>query len=256
MIALAPGAVGAVADPFPHAVVDNALAPDVFAALEADYPECPPASGPTGHTIHRGDAVFDTVMEGSSAWRALFEMANSQAFTDQLAAVFADEIGGRCFVAAGDLRHVDHVESRTDKERRQTRAPVHPRAAVFTRFDFMQGMNAYARQAHLDHRRRLATLLLYFDSPGPDTFGGGDLVLHDADGVAVKRIAPAANRAVLFPCSDRSWHSVDAVTDCKRPRRFMQIAVSSEHDLWPDARLPDATMLGWGKRKLRALLAA
>jgi hypothetical protein len=66
---------------------------------------------------------------------------------------------------------------------------------------------------------------------------------------------PAPNRAVLFPCSERSWHSVDAVTDCRRPRRFLQIALSSCHDIWPDARLPDANVLAKGKRVLRSLLA-
>lgn len=241
--------------PFPHAVIDGLFDAEAFAALAATYPQCPPGSGPTGRTIHRGDAQFDAIMAGNPAWRAFFAETNTQAFTDLLATLFAPEVDGSCRVGRSELRHVDHIESRADKERTHTLAPAHPREAVFTRFDFMQGMNAYARDPHLDHRRRLATLLLYFDAPGPDTFGGGDLVLHDAQGAAVTRIAPAANRAVLFPCSERSWHSVDAVTDCRRPRRFMQIAVSSVHDLWPDARLPDANVLAKGKRVLRSLLA-
>lgn len=244
------------AAPFPHAVIDGLFDPETFAALAASYPECPPASGPTGRTIHRGDAQFDAVLAGSAAWRGFFEQTNSQAFTDALTALFADEVAASCRVPIAELRHVDHIESRADKERLQTLAPVHPREAVFTRFDFMQGMNAYAREPHLDHRRRLGTLLVYFDAPGPETFRGGELVLHDARGNPVERIAPAANQAVLFPCSERSWHSVDAVTECKRPRRFVQVAVSSCHDLWPDAQLPARNPFEWGRRMLRSLRAA
>ncbi len=240
-------------DPFPHAVVDGLFDAATFAALAASYPECPPGSGPTGRTIHRGDALFDAVMAGSPAWRELFAHTDGQGFVDRLAAMFHDEVLSSCAVPSERLRHVDHNESRADKERLQTLDPAHPPEAVFTRFDFMQGMNAYAREPHLDHRRRLATMLIYFDAPGPDTFQGGDLVLHDARGSPVKRIAPAANRAVLFPCSERSWHSVDAVTKCRRPRRFVQVAVSSCHAIWPDAKLPARSPLAWGRRLVKAL---
>lgn len=242
--------------PFPHAVIDGLFDRATFAALAATYPECPPASGPTGRTIHRGDALFDTVMAGNTKWQAFFTHTNTQAFADRLARLFADEVGASCLVPIAELRHVDHIESRADKERSQTLAPSHPREAVFTRFDFMQGMNAYAREPHLDHRRRLGTMLVYFDAPGPETFRGGDLVLHDARGAPVKRIPPAANQAVLFPCSERSWHSVDPVTECKRPRRFVQVAVSSCHDLWPDAQLPTKNPFEWGRRLMQGLVRA
>lgn len=239
--------------PFPHAVLDTLFTPELFAALAHSYPVCPPASGPTGHTIHRGDPEFDAVMAAQSEWRAVFDACHSQAFVDALATLFAAEIDRACGVARTDLRFADHVETRAEKEQGRIAAPQLPPEAIFVRFDFMQGMDAYVRRPHLDHRRRLGTMLIYFDSPGAETFQGGDLILHDRRGRAERRIAPAANRAVLFPCSDRSWHSVDAVTHCRRPRRFVQIALSSTHDLWPRAMLPARNPIQWGRRLVRAL---
>lgn len=239
--------------PFPHAVLGTVFAPEFFAALERSYPVCPPASGPTGHTIHRGDPEFEAVMAGQPEWRAVFEACHSQPFVDALATLFAAEIDRGCEVAGDDLRFADHVETRAEKEQGRIAVPQLPPEAMFVRFDFMQGMDAYVRRPHLDHRRRLGTMLIYFDTPGADTFRGGDLVLHDRRGSPVRRIAPAANKAVLFPCSDRSWHSVDAVTDCRKPRRFVQVALSSTHDIWPPATLPARNPLAWGRRLIRQL---
>jgi hypothetical protein len=240
--------------PFPHLVVDNLFEPDIFAELERSYPICPPASGPTGRTIHRGDAEFDRLIAAQPSWRAFFEACHSQAFVDALAGLFAAEIDKKGTIARDSLRFADHVETRKEKEQGRIAKPALPPEAMFVRFDIMQGMDAYSRRAHLDHRRRLATMLIYFDAPGADTFEGGNLVLHDTRGVAARRIAPSANRAVLFPCSERSWHSVDAVTNCRRPRRFVQIAVSGAHDIWPTGSLPIRGPLDRCRRLIKGYL--
>jgi hypothetical protein len=256
MFALDPSKMILEDRPFPHAVIDGVFAPETFVALAQCYPQCPPASGPTGHTIHRGDAGFDAVMAAQPLWRELFTQCNSQGFVDRLAAPFAAEIDRACVVPRAALRFADHIETRAEKETSRIANPALPAEQVFVRFDFMQGMESYTRAPHLDHRRRLATMLIYFDAPGPDTFRGGDLVLHDGCGDAVKRIPPAANQAMLFACSDRSWHSVEAVSECRRPRRFLQISVSSCHDLWPRAELPARGPLEWGRRLVRGLVRA
>lgn len=233
MLALHPGSNRMTGAPFPHLVIDQALPAELFAALQASYPQCPPASGPTGHTIHRGDALFDALMAAHPCWRELYVFCNSPEFLARLAALFAAEIDRSCEVKRGALYFADHIETRAEKEMARIPRPALPPEAMFVRFDFMQGMESYAREAHCDHRRRLATMLVYFDAPGPETFSGGELVLHDEGGTPVERIAPAENQAVLFACSERSWHSVAAVTRCTRPRRFVQITVSGCHDIWP-----------------------
>lgn len=247
--------------PFPYCVIDGVLPPETYARLEASYPPCPPASGPTGHTIHRGDPEFEAVMAASPEWRALCEECNSPAFVARIADLFADEIDRSCAADRANLRFADAIEDRREKE--MTAIPARGLApeVLFVRFDFMQGKDAYARSAHLDHRRRLATMLIYFEEPGPASYSGGDLVLHDDDGMPVARVTPRPNRAVLFPCSERSWHSVEAVTECKRPRNMIQVSVSSRHAIWPGgveeaASSPVQRLRRIARRLVRSLKAA
>lgn len=254
MIKLDPEAVDVATHPFAHAVIDGLLADSEFSQLSASYPECPPASGPTGHTIHRGDPQFDAIMADHPQWRDLFNRCNSQAFVDGLVALFADQIAASCSVRPADFRFVDHIESRAEKESVRIINPDLPPEAIFVRFDFMQGKESYARAPHLDHRRRLATMLVYFDGPGPATFDGGELVLHSSDGAPVKSVPPAPNQAVMFVCSECSWHSVSPVSRCESPRRFVQIALSSRHDIWPAAQLPPSSRLDQGRAILRRVL--
>lgn len=245
---------GLEAEPFPHVLIDGMFDADTYRALANSFPVCPSASGPTGFTIHRGDAQFDGVMNGDHCWRTLYEACRAPDFLDAMTALFADEISRSAYTPAAALRHADHLESRADKEReRLSPSPDVAPEDVFLRFDFMQGRDSYGREPHLDHRRRLATMLLYFDAPSPETFVGGDLVLHRADGSEARRIAPSENRAVLFPCSERSWHSVTPVRECRLPRRFVQVSLTSRHALWPDAVLPGGSHAAAHRRTLASV---
>ena len=227
--------------PFPHAVIDDVLPDALFARLAAAFPPCPAASGPTGFTIHRGDPEFDAVMAASPEWAALYAQCNSPEFVAALTQLFAAEIDAASTIERSKLHWADHIETRAEKETGRLTGQSLPPEALHVRFDFMEGRESYARAPHLDHRRRLATMLLYFNAPGEDSYSGGDLLLHEPGGALVGRIEPKANRAVLFPCSPRSWHAVEPVRAVQVPRRFMQLSVSSCHDIWPDQR-------GWGER--------
>lgn len=219
--------------PFDHILVDGFLPPDLFAQLASSFPECPPGSGPTGFTIHPGDEALNALMTAHPAWRDLHDACNSQAFVDftlgQFSAGLAD--------AAVDLRaarHVDYIESRADKERRHIRQVRHAPDELWVRFDLMQGRVGYSRDIHLDHRRRAATMLIYFSDVegGAD---GGDLVLHHPDGAEAARVVPKANRMVMFACSNRSFHSVTPVRHQTAHRNCVQVTLSSSVDLWPSS---------------------
>lgn len=239
--------------PFGHCVIDGFFEPNFFRALADSYPTCPPASGPTGFTIHRGDPQFDRIISENDAWQRFYTYCNSPAFLEGCVTMFAKEIAESCYLKAVDLSFVDYIETRKDKELRSLSQPEHDAVKMFVRFDFMQGMNSYVREPHLDHRRRLVNMLVYFDSPGPDTFSGGELLLHDPSGEVVECVLPKANRAVFFACSEKSWHSVHAVSNCHNPRRFVQVALSGCHDLWPTAQLPPVGVIQKGQRWLSRL---
>jgi hypothetical protein len=233
-------------------VIDDVLPQALFAQLAAAFPTCPAASGPTGFTIHRGDPEFVAVMAASPEWSALYAQCNSPEFVAALAQLFAAEIDAVCTIARSKLRWADHIETRAEKESGRLTGQSLPPEALHVRFDFMEGRESYTRAPHLDHRRRLATMLLYFNAPGDESYSGGDLLLHEPGGALVSQIEPKANRAVLFPCSPRSWHAVEPVRAVKVPRRFVQLSVSSCHELWPDETPWHRRAARWLRRKVAA----
>jgi hypothetical protein len=217
--------------PFEHVVVDDFLPRVTYDALAASFPECAPASGPTGFTIHPGDDAFEQLMQREARWHEFAAACDSQAFVDFVRRQFADVIAQDCVADLGDARHVHYRESRQDKEQPFLRRVEHPIDRLFVRFDLMQGRVGYLRERHLDHRRRLATMLVYFNDADAIGMQGGDLVLH-GDGEERVTVRPRGNRAVLFPCHNRSWHSVSRIEQQRVPRNFVQVTLSSSLDLW------------------------
>lgn len=216
--------------PFPHWVADDWLEADLYRALVESFPDCPPASGPTGFTLFWGDEEYDALVSGHPAWKALFERFHSQAFIDWILAAFMPLIADELRVDLSDARYVPFCESRADKQRLWLRNAPHAADELWVRLDVMQGREGYGRKAHLDHRRRFASLLIYMCDADENGMSGGDLVLHGQGGDLVVR--PRHNRMVLFPCHSASLHSVTPIVSQSAPRSFVQVTVSSCADLW------------------------
>jgi hypothetical protein len=219
-------------EPFDHVLVDNFLPADLFTQLAESFPECPPATGPTGFTIHPGDAAFVQLMQENRLWREFWHACDSQAFTDYALRQFRDCFAREAPVDLTRARHIHYQESRADKESRHLARVEHAADELWVRFDLMQGHVGYKRSVHLDHRRRAATMLLYFTDAEKANAEGGDLMLHGPGG-AVSTVSPRANRLVMFPCHNTSWHSVSPIVRQQQPRNFLQVTLSSSVDLWP-----------------------
>lgn len=217
--------------PFAHTLVDGFLAAEDYAALARSFPVCPAGSGPTGFTCFRGDPAYDLLLE-QPAWRALHDLFHGQAFVDYVLAQFADIFRNECIHDLSAARYVDYLEDRIDKEAPRLRRVLHAPDHLWVRMDVMQAWTGYDRGPHLDHRRRAATLLLYFSDPDAIGMKGGDLRLHDQRGVADETVRVRENRAVMFPCYNASLHSVSPITETRLPRSFVQVTLSSSVDLW------------------------
>jgi hypothetical protein len=234
-------------EPFEHVCVDDFLPRPLFEALAATFPECPSATGPTGFTIHPGDPQFDQLMAGNADWAAFARACDGPAFTAFVLRQFADCFARQAVVDLGGARHVQYQESRADKERARMERIERAPDELWVRFDLMQGRTGYERRVHVDHRRRAATMLIYFSDADDSVAEGGDLQLHATrtSGPA-KTVTPRANRMVMFPCNNASWHSVSRIVRQAHPRNFLQVTLSSCSDLWPPlprspmARLRDA----------------
>jgi hypothetical protein len=226
-------------DPFPHVVKENFLAPELYDELRQSFPDCPPNSGPTGYSYFWGDPEYERLLASSPAWKALFEATQSQSMIDYCVRQFRGVCEANdCTVDLDKASYVSYCESRADKERRHLSKVEHEPHKLWVRTDILQGRTGYNRRSHLDHRRRLLALLIYFCNFEENEMEGGELVLHaehmkrnPARDVVIK---PQHNRLVAFACSNNSYHSVPMITSQKAPRNFIQVGVSSSVDAWPD----------------------
>jgi hypothetical protein len=250
----APESFGVRDWPFPHVTVDNYLDAAEYEALRRRFPACPPNSGPTGYSRFWGDADFDALIDAEPAWRRFFDWTQSQAFVDLCLAPFAGVIADEAVVDLSNARFASHIETRREKEERHLAPTGLAPDQLFVRTDILQGNVGYDRRAHVDHRRRAATMLIYLCDGDEDAMLGGDLILHAPHGETVT-IRPRHNRMVLFPCVNASLHSVSRIESQRAPRNYVQLTVSSSIDLWESRRAPGLAgvrqALG---RKVRALV--
>lgn len=230
--------------PFAHILLEEALEPALYESLCATFPDCPPNRGPTGFTLFWGDPSFDRLIEEDQAWGTLFRMFQSQAFVDAAVTVFAEEIRRESSLDPAVVRYVAHQESREAKLLAVVSEPLTEPEELFVRMDIMQGLRGYHRLPHIDYRRRVVTMLIYFCDADEARMTGGDLVLHGPGGR--RKVRPAHNRAVLFPCSPGSVHSVSPILWQAAPRNFIQVTVSSSVAVWggmsPAPTLSDRAM--------------
>jgi hypothetical protein len=225
--------------PFEHVSKENYINPEIYAELVRSFPKCPPSTGPTGYSTYWGDGIYDGLIAGNRAWKAVFDAFHSQEFIDYSLRQFADAYrSDGCVIDLTKARYVPYNEAREDKELRHISKVVHDPHELWVRMDIHQGLLGYTRAVHLDHRRRLISMLVYLCDADQNEMVGGDLVLHRGKkpslfGMGDLVVRPKHNRMVAFPCHARSFHSVPEITSEKGPRNFLQITVSSSVDAWP-----------------------
>lgn len=224
------------AEPFPHVLSEGFIEPELYKQLCRTFPVCRPGKSPTGFSLYWGDEGYGRLLDEQPAWRALFETFHSQSFVEWGAAQFA-EVWRRdgCRIDPAAARYVPYLEDRIDKERAALRRVEHGPDELWVRVDIHQGRVGYSRPAHLDHARRLVSMLIYFCDHSESGMVGGELFLHgrEASGRAPVRVAPRHNLMVAFPCTNNSQHSVAKITSAASPRNYVQVHISGSVDLWP-----------------------
>ena len=106
--------------------------------------------------------------------------------------------------------------------------------------DIHQGHVGYSLRQHVDHARRLVSMLIYFCDHVENRMSGGELLLLDQSPQRREptRIAPRHNLMVAFPCSNDSLHSVAKLASATAPRNYVHVFISSSVDLWPRDSTP------------------
>lgn len=239
-------------EPFPHVIHHQFIATESYSELNRSFPTCPPSTGPTGFSLYWGDEGYTRLLDEQPAWRALFNTFHSQRFIDwaseQFAAVW-DEAG--CKINPSRACYVPYREDRIDKERAALRRIEHEPHELWVRMDIHQGQMGYDRGVHVDHARRLVSMLIYLCDHTENQMVGGELFLHSGakpQSNRSMRITPRHNLMVAFPCTARSYHSVSEIKSMAAPRNYIQVHISSSVDVWPR----EATPRNW-RRKLKSL---
>jgi hypothetical protein len=228
--------------PFPHVVDPQFIAPEYYPELCRSFPDCPPSTGPTGFSLYWGDAGYTRLLNEQPGWRALFNTFHSQQFIawgkQQFAAVW-DEAG--CKIDLSEARYVPYREDHIDKERATLRKVEHQPHELWVRMDIHQGQMGYDRGIHVDHARRLVSMLIYMHDPTENQIVGGELFLHQgakSQWDRSTRITPRHNLMVAFPCTADSYHSVSPIKSMAAPRNYVQVHISSSVDIWPRKATP------------------
>jgi hypothetical protein len=231
-------------EPFPHVVHPEFIEPQRYRELCQSFPPCPPRIGPTGFSLYWGDEGYQQLLDEQPAWRALFNTFHNQLFIDWSRQQFAEAWEREaCKIDLSQARYVPYREDRIDKERAKLRKVEYAPHELWVRMDIHQGRLGYDRPVHLDHARRLLSMLIYFCDHTENGMIGGELTLHNSEHQGqqqspVARVTPRHNLMVAFPCSSRSYHSVSAITAQCAPRNYIQVHISSSVDIWPRQAIP------------------
>lgn len=245
-------------EPFPYVIHPQFIDQESYEDLSRSFPSCPPSTGPTGFSLYWGDEGYARLLEDQPAWRALFDTFHSQEFIDWGKSLFAGvwEDAG-CRINLSEARYVPYREDRIDKELASLRTIEHKPEELWVRMDIHQGQMGYDRGIHVDHARRLISMLIYMCDHSENGMVGGELFLHQGlkpqrHEVPV-RVTPRHNLMVAFPCTARSYHSVSKITSTAIPRNYIQVHISSSVDIWPREPAPWSLRRKLGDLKRRII---
>lgn len=218
----------------------------------------------TGFDIYRGDDKYDRLVAGSSAWAELDGWINSAAFVGKFLELFGDDLDALgCSVIVDPAAYdADLVERREVLDERATfsdrakgalrgifgagdrRRKERPR--LFSRLDIERGIGGYAKPPHCDRKNRLCSLIIYFTDLEAEGIEGGELNIYalkearepakharhprPEDVKITATLAPRENLGVFFPCSNNSYHGVNALKSQNAARDFLYINISADSE--------------------------
>ncbi len=246
-------------EPFPHLLIDDALDPDTYASLAAQFPPIDIVNR-RGRRIQNNHlyllSAADVVADQRIApiWQEFFRHHVSVQF-------WRDALP---LIKAQLLTINPGLEALAGRSLEDFRVAVREKDRAFSEeisLDCQFGVNSpvvrrsSVRSPHLDHPTKLFNALLYCRAPQDDT-PGGDLILYRrvaplvySEGssimptrvVEAKRIAYRANRLVLFLNSPWSVHGVAPRPQTPHVRRYINFLCEFRLPLFELDRAPALT---------------
>lgn len=234
----------------------------IFAAQDAASGSTGSRAGKgTGFDIYRGDDAYDRLIGGSPAWAELDAWINSPAFVEKFLEVFGEDLdqlgcSAEILPAAYSRTQIEHRKVLTQKQtlsdriktvtsKLVTREKGEKPVRLFSRLDIEKSIGGYFKPPHCDRKNRLCSLIIYFTDLRARNIHGGELNIYalkekkpaiehprhpqedEVDIVAT--VIPQENLGVFFPCSNNSYHGVNAVESRHAARDFLYINISTDN---------------------------
>lgn len=266
-------------DPFPHLMVENALDPAYYAALEAAYPaiELVAGQGPLANNKLYSRSAPDVLVDQQipEIWRDFFAYHSSEAFLRECLQFWNKAI--RHEYPDIEARFGKPLEQLTSGVRQKGREGNAANLAADVMLDCQFCVNSpvtapsSVRVPHVDNPFKLFAGILYFRR-ADDTSTGGDLNLYrltrervhydrrlnvpEEAIEAVSEVRYRPNTIILWLNTPRSLHGVTPRSVTEVPRRFVNFIGecyrASSEGFFPVPR----TLGGRAKETLRGLVGA
>jgi Rps23 Pro-64 3,4-dihydroxylase Tpa1-like proline 4-hydroxylase len=197
------------AEPFPHIVIDGFLPEDSFRAVHDALPSVDDPSIKWGN-------LESKLADGRTAQRLKYHLQNLLFMKAPVRQLLHELCSGPFILFLQQLTGIDKLISDPHLQGGGVHV-VKPGGSLRVHADFN-------KHPTLRVDRRL-NLLLYMNENWEDSFGG-HLELWSKDMLTcVQRVAPVANRCVIFNTSDDSWHGHPHPLTCPEDRTRKSIAL-------------------------------
>jgi hypothetical protein len=222
-------------DPYPHAVVRDAVDAELFAQMQEEWPDPVYWEGLQRkmggrNNISLTQADPDAFLGQAPAWAKFFAYLNTEAFVRQAVEAYRDHfIRWECKVDPDKMIFSDRF------------GPDNADNVLSIDCELARAQNGYMRTPHHDMGHRLMAFLLYLN--GRDDIGGtgGTLDIHrmtqdmplrerprepkDTETVAVYE--PIPNLMLSFLNTKMAYHSVPKMEGCANFRRFVYLGINA-----------------------------
>lgn len=231
-------------EPFPYAVIANALPPDYYETLAAGFPKTRDFGREDGlgnnklHHLASRDVLDDPSVP--EIWRDFIAHHSSAGFFREVCAIWGEEIErSRHELLKGyDKPLAEFTVGRRVEGKRSSEGNQNRDIVLDCQFSINSPVTKLSsvRGPHLDSPFKLFAALLYFRDPEDDSSGGdfeiyrlkpGRLPLPKPSKVnsgyvqPIRRIRYAPNTLVFFVNTRHAYHGVTPRTVTPRPRRYV-----------------------------------
>lgn len=207
-------------EPFLYAIKDNFLSKELIADLNEEFP----------HTLIQSSEIGDRMKLTKSRKRS------ENIILPHCWEHFLSEIDNKQFI----LNLIDKARSILEKETKidffknikivDRRQKSDCSNSFFLDYDISEARLGYEREIHHDTDSRLISFLFHINDADIE---GGDLELYSSSEKTIhsrqnpknvsyhSSIEHKKNRIIFFVSNKKSYHSVQKITKCKIPRRFL-----------------------------------